>query len=412
MIIYIPFIYFLCVFLYIIRRRGLDISACIIGVYMLTALCAIFLHNTNLEYSQKEVTLIPTIIYCAMITLVTAPFYRFNSTARRKLPLMNSKVFNILSWSLIIGFIFSALLFKDDIMMRLAMGDQIGELRGGSDLGSIQSSLSGPVRAVSSLFVTIISMSAVSFILFFYSITYLNKKWYFNALLFLSTMGCMISGIMGIDRSITFYWIIDFLFIYVMMRPYLSEKTKRISSIMGIFMIGLAGSYLALMTLSRFGDESLDSLIRYMGQNYINFCWYWDNYNAPVVNWGFFFPVTSHFLGIDWGFPVEPVSFGWFVESKVGFFVNSFYTFMGSVMLYLGQWAVIPYCILFYIVSNKMINKSRITGVQTFIRIFIFSIVIYNGVILYVLVDYIRALGAIIMLCFCYLLDKKQNTSI
>lgn len=407
MIIYLPFIYFLVVFLFIYSRRGLDISACIIGVYMITALCAIFLHSSHIEYSQKEVTLIPTIIYCSMITIVTAPFYRFNSTIQRELPMMNPKIFNILSWSMIIGFVFSVILFKDDVLFRLAMGERIGELRGDANIGSIQSTLSGTTRAISSIFVVLISMSAVSFILFFYSVTFLNKKWYFNVLLFISTMGCMISGIMGIDRSITFYWIIDLLFIYVMMRPYLSRKIRTISSIMGLFMIGVASSYLVLMTLSRFGSGATDSLIRYMGQNYINFCWYWDNYEAPVINWGFFFPVSTHFLHIDWGCPVEPVSFGWYVETKVGFFVNSFYTFMGSVMLYLGQWAVIPYCLLFNFVANVVINKGGVVGVQTFIRIFVFSIVIYNGVILYVLVDYIRELGALILLFFCYLMDKK-----
>ena len=386
----------------------MDISACIIGVYMFNALGGIYLLNTDIEYMTKTPTLIPTVVYCSMITLVTYPFYKFNSNERRKLPKVNEKYFNILSWLMIIGFIFAVALFKDDIVLRLSMGDEIGQLRGqgSKDLGSAQQNLSGPIRLISSVFMTIISMSAVSFLLFFYSLSFLHKKFYFNILLFLSSMGCMVASIVGVDRSVFFYWIIDFMFIYVLFKPYMSAKVRRITLIFGSVMLCAACSYLLLLTLSRFGDNALGSVADYMGQSYLNFCWFWDNYDAPVTNFGLFFPILTHFFGIDWGAPVGAVSFGWYVETKVGYFVNLFYTFMGTIMLYLGQWAVIPYCIGFTCIANYVLNKNPYFGIQTFIRVFIFAIVPFCGVILYLYVDYIRALGALVMLFFCYKLDK------
>lgn len=409
MLTYVTFIYFLIVFLFIIKKRGLDISACIIGIYMVSSLGSIYLHNNDPEYISKTPTLIPTVIYCSMITLVTYPFYKFNSNKIRHFSHVNEKYFNILSWTLIAGFIFAVILFKDDIIVRLALGNEIGQLRGqgSADLGNAQANLSGPLRMISSVFMTIISMSAVSFLLFFYSMSYLKKKWYFNILLFFSTMGCMVASIVGIDRSVFFYWIIDFIFIFILFKPYLAPRVKRITIIFGGMLIGVALSYLLLITFSRFEDNAFASIANYMGQSYLNFCWFWDNYDAPVVNFGLFFPILTHFLGIDWGAPVEPVSFGWFVEAKVGYFVNLFYTFMGSVMLYLGQWAVIPYCIFFTAISNKILNNKRRFGIQTFIRVFIFAIVPFCGVILYLYVDYIRALGAIVMLFFCSRIEKR-----
>lgn len=173
---YFTFMYFFCVFIYIIRKRGIDVSACIIGVYMVSSLLSIYLLNNSIDYSDKHPGFIPSIIYCSMITLVTIPFYRFDSTQVRYFPEVNIRVFNILSWVLIVGFMFSILLFKDDILLRLAFGQEIGTLRGqaGSDLGTAQASLSGPFRALSSLFMTILSLSPVSFILFFYSVTFLT----------------------------------------------------------------------------------------------------------------------------------------------------------------------------------------------------------------------------------------------
>ena len=408
MLAYVTFTYFLVLFLYILRNRGMDISACIIGIYMFNALGGIYLLNTDIEYMTKTPTLIPTVVYCSMITLVTYPFYKFNSNKRRKLPKVNEKYFNLLSWLMIIGFIFAVILFKDDIVLRLSMGDEIGQLRGqgAKDLGSAQQNLSGPLRLISSVFMTIISMSAVSFLLFFYSISFLHKKFFFNALLFISSMGCMIASIIGVDRSIFFYWIIDFIFIYVLFKPYMSAKVKRITLIFGSVMLCAAGSYLLVLTLSRFGDDAFASVADYMGQSYLNFCWFWENYDAPVANFGLFFPILTHFFDIDWGAPVGAVSFGWYVETKVGYFVNLFYTFMGTIMLYLGQWAVIPYCIGFTSITNYVLNKNPKFGIQSFIRVFIFAIIPFCGVILYLYVYYIRAMGALVMLFFCYKLDK------
>lgn len=235
MLAYITFAYFLLLFLYIVKKRGIDICACIIGIYMISTLGSIYLLKNDDEYMEKDPSLIPTIIYCSMVTLVAYPFYKFNSNKVRRMPHVNDRWFNILSWTLILGFIFAVMLFKDDIVLRLAMGDEIGQLRGSAtrELGTAQDDLSGPLRIISNVFMTIISMSAVSFILFFYSITYLHRKRIFNALLFLSTLGCMVASIVGIDRSVFFYWIIDFVFIYVLFRPYLSSKVKAITLIVG-----------------------------------------------------------------------------------------------------------------------------------------------------------------------------------
>ena len=406
---YLVLFYFLSVFIYIVRKRGVDISACIIGIYLFTAICSVYLINSDSHYANMSPGFIPSVIYCSMITLVVRPFYLFNSNQKRELPIVNNTVFNVLSWSLIVGFAFSIILFKDDILIRLAYGQEIGQLRGqsGSDLGTAQATLSGPFRALSSLFMVILSLSPISFILFFYSVTCLKKKWYFNSLLFLSSLGCLIASIIGIDRSIFFYWIIDFIFIFILCRPYLSRKVKRATIIIGSILLSVAFAYLLMLTLSRFEDRPLESFFDYMGQNYLNFCWFWDNYETPIYNWGILCPISSHFFEIDWGAPVNAVSYGHFVEVKVGYFVNLFYTFMGTIMLYLGQWAVVPFCILFSIITNNQLNKRKQSGLQSFIRVFVFAVVPYCGVILYLYVDYIRFMAALIMLVFCYFIDKR-----
>lgn len=405
MLTYFTATYFFLLLIYYYKKNGFDIACCIVGVYLFTSICSIFLLQTAPNFSDKEPTIIPTIVYCSMITLVSLPFYKFNSNRTRELKRINIKAFDSLSWIFISSFIFCVVLFKDDIMFRLMLGEQIGTLRG-DNIATAQAKLFGPLRLISTFAVSICTMSSVCIILFFYSVSFLKKSKYFNILLLISSTGCMVSGIIGIDRSIMFYWTINFFFIYILFKQYLSKTVKKFITLFGALVLYGVGVYMVTMTMSRFGDRSVESLIEYMGQNYLYFCWFWDNYEAPVMNFGIFIPLLSHFF-IDWGYPVSAVPFGWFVESKVGYFVNYFYTFMGTIMLYLGQWAVIPFCIIYSLIAKSAMVRKKYVGVQNLIIIFILALVPYDGVILYTLVDYAKSFGIIILLTYCIMLRRK-----
>lgn len=410
LLIYIPAIYFFCLLIYIIKRNGFDISACIVGVYLFTGVCSIFLYNSDAAshsiYDKHSITIIPTLIYCGMVSLVVWPFIRFNSNKLRIIRPINTKIFNILSWSFIFSFFFTLILFKDDILFRLLLGDAIGSLRG-VEIETAQARLSGPLRFISTVAVSICSVSAICFILFYYSVTYLKKSLVFKILLLISSMGCILQGIIGIDRSISFYWILNAFFIFVLFKPYISRKTKKVILLFGCIAAFGVGAYLVILSKSRFGDSAFDSLVSYMGQNFINFCWFWNNYDVPALNFGIFFPIMSHFF-IDWGMPVSAVSYGLWVENRVGYFVNVFYTFMGSIMLYLGQWAVIPFCIIYYIIASKILKQRNYLNFSTIVVIFIVAIIPYNGVILYLLVDYIKAFGFLFVIIICAYINRKR----
>lgn len=311
-----------------------------------------------------------------------------------------------MSWMFIVSFLFCLVLFYNDIIFRFSLGDRVGELRGvDNNVETAQAKLSGILRFISTIAVSICSMSAVAFILFLYSISFLKKTLWFNIFLLISSCGCVISGILNIDRSVLVFWLFNIVFIFFLFRPYLSKKTKHLLLLVAGLIVWGAGMYLVNMTLSRFGNTALDSIYDYMGQSYLNFCWFWDNYEAPVTNFGLFIPLLSHFF-IDWGYPVGAVPFGWFVGDRVGYFVNVFYTFMGTLIVYLGQWAVIPYCIIYFFIAKAIVKTRSSISIQHFIIIFIAALVPYDGVIAYVLVDYIKVFGIIVILLFCYAMQK------
>lgn len=405
---YITFTYFLILFLYIIYKHGLDISACIIGVYTVSSFVSIILLRNGFFEDAYSPTLLPSLVYCTMITLVVLPFYNFNSNHRRPFYKMNSKIFNLMSWMFIVGFVFSLILFWKDIVLRISLGAAIGELRG-VELETAQASLSGGMRLISNILNTINSLSSISIILFFYSLAFLKRHWLFNLTLFISSLGCIIAGIIGIDRSIAMYWVMNLVFIFILMKPYLSIRLRRISIVLIVVVLAVVIAYLVMMTMSRYRSDAIESVLSYMGQSYLNFCWFWDNWDAPNFNMGFFTPILSHFV-IDWGYPTPAVLYGNWLEMRTGVFVNVFYTFMGTVMIYIGKYCVIPFCILYTaIVSRKINKKSGIIDLQTIIPLFIFSIVIYNGLILYLFVDYIKAMAAWLFLGLCSLKFTKTK---
>ena len=187
--IVIPFIYFSSLFFRIYKKNGFDVSAYITMLYMITGLFSIILSFTDKEYGAKEITFLPTIIYCGLISLTIYPFYRIKSNKRSFNPNgVNIKLFDYVVYFYIISFIFTILLFWNDLIFRLTFAD-FKEMRGSDDLimQTAQSKLGGPLRVISSIFGIFNSMSWITLLFFFYSICFLKKKKIYNILLLLSS---------------------------------------------------------------------------------------------------------------------------------------------------------------------------------------------------------------------------------
>ena len=125
--LYLPFIYFTILFLTIIRKRGFDISACMIFIYAISSFFSIILYNQDYDYdlvyfSKIDISLLPTIIYCGLITFCIYPFYKYNSNQLNITnisPLKNSTFFKGLIFIFISVFILIILLFYDQIAFNL-----------------------------------------------------------------------------------------------------------------------------------------------------------------------------------------------------------------------------------------------------------------------------------------------------
>ena len=414
MLLYIPAIYFSIILLHICRRQGFSIAACIIGLYAIMAILAIPLYTSGYiqgKFYPIEFSPLATLIYCLMPTLLAWPFYQFNSNEKRTITCTNTKWLDILSWTSIGVFIFLAIFLASDIEHVLSMGDAMGALRGDEDYAAETAigSSTGPLRVVGIICNILSSVSSVALILFFYNICFRDTSKILNTLLFLSSTSGVLVGIVGVDRSSIFFWIIRFVFIYCLFRPYFTGKTKRVVFVAFSVLIGLLIAYLTVLTMSRFEENSQQSLLFYFGQSYLMFSTFWNTVQLPETNWGIFHPIITQFFGSEGSMPVSTVEYGKELAMRVGFFINVFYSFMGSIVIYIGQEYVIPYCILYWILTKVFVKTNEQINVYDLLILFVMAQVSLCGVIVYIFTEYAYALGYLLVFVGSYIASRFET---
>ena len=390
---FITLIYFLFQVYISYRKKGWDISAYIFLLYATTSFfaCCIVYLNPDSEFSRVETGLLPTLVYCSLITLTILPLRRINLKRPFQITKKGVKLFEYISYFYIGMFFLMLILFATNIYTILVNGD-FYYMRIAGDASALAS--------VNPLLRTILiafgELSSLMLFFFFYSISYLDNSWKFNLLLFLSSLSMVLLGIMNIDRSRSFYWIIIFGLALTIYLPHLSRKAKR----MAILMFGMTGvmvlAYFIIVSISRFsqGDSNVqNSLLSYAGQPYLQFCDFYNTYKPVKINFHFFFPNIYHFF-ID-GYSTA-VDIGTAIEDKTGRFVNVFYTMLGSIMLDSGKLSMLLFVFLYVCIFGVFTKRIRICKVISFwsvMQVFLLSLIPACGIISYYISSPIMALG-------------------
>src|SRR5690554_4623799 len=94
----IPFVYFTFLLVFILKRKKtFDISAYLVSLYWLSSFFSILIDINNFrsfDTSGYEISIVPTLLYCFLLTLTIWPFYKFKSEHVVYVKLKKSKSFN------------------------------------------------------------------------------------------------------------------------------------------------------------------------------------------------------------------------------------------------------------------------------------------------------------------------------
>ena len=418
--LYLPFIYFTILFLTIIRKRGFDISACMIFIYAISSFFSIILYNQDYDYdlvyfSKIDISLLPTIIYCGLITFCIYPFYKYNSNQLNITnisPLKNSTFFKGLIFIFISVFILIILLFYDQIAFNLFIGD-LGEIRVDSldRAASITDSLTGISRIIATI-VIILGHSAYFLIpLFFYNLIVNRKQIIINSLILLSSTSPILLGILYADRSKTFYWVMLFVLCYIWFKKSFSVGQKFYIKIVGSILLTALIVYFIAVTTSRFGERDAGaegSFIIYAGQPFLNFCNLWNDYYNPEWTLSRIFPFFNFFS--ENKITVQDWNNIAFANTQLN--INVFYTFLGLFLVDIGRFSVF----LFAFIINRIANISvrlrysdQCLRVSNIIITFSIAIILQCVVIIYFYKGIDRHIGLIFFLLVALYMRKSKD---
>lgn len=408
--IYVPFIYFSALFIYIYKKNGIDVSSYIVALYIITSFFAILIHHFDYQpLSQYKLSIIPTIVYCGLVSLAIYPIFRFKSNNINGISFRNIKFINFITYFYFLSFIILVIAYKDDIIFRFTNGD-FGEMRGDDDLGlrqypGIFESILLPIRAFAHL-------SYIMIFIFFFSISFLRKSTFFNFMAITGSLPVILIGILGIDRSKSFYWIIILGLSIVLFWKYIDKKKKiKIIPIVSTFLI-LTVIYMVLVTNSRFGERDTGNkggVITYAGQSYINYCYFWDNFENPGgLSTKYLFPATHYWIIGDYQ---GEVAYQKDLHLKTRKDPGFFYSYLGSFLVDSNKPGPFIFTILYLLLCSLIFRKNKgVIGFENLFYVFFLLIIPACGTIAYIYTSYYMTFSIIVWILFLKLLrsDKRK----
>ena len=366
----VPFIYFTALTVYWwFKHRSLDVCVYMSALYAITAFCAaviVYGDMLNTDYGilfdryDVELGIIPTLLYCGLITLTIFPFSLIYNKEIQSVSPPSSLLLEGLCWLLFFVFFINFYLIADSTLEILS-GD-LSTVRTDHYEG-LESPADIKAQSMPTIFGYILYFRHVTILglpLFFYYECFSNKSWWFKALLIATSFTMPLYGMQMADRTeFTFYGMM-FIFCLVFFWKFLTRKFKRRMCIIGSPFVLAILIYLIAVSQARFsqnddGERAYESVFDYVGQNYLNFCFFWEKANFEHIAAERELPFTHHLLyGVDSNAERREERSG-----KQGFFISVFPTFAGDIMLDITPVGVVIWCMIFFVFSLSLIRYAH-----------------------------------------------------
>lgn len=412
--IIIPFIYFSLLLIYILNvKRRFELSALITSAYIITSFFAIIIDYKGLYGAAGSVNtsieIIPTFLYCFLITLTIVPFIKLPSFNRRNvIPIRNLKLFNWIVYFYFGVFLLFIYFFGNEIINKIQNPD-IGELRiliveGEEDIGF--ENYSGITRIIARL-VFILAYSAMFLhVLYFYSIGYLKRNHKFNIGILISSSMPIMIGLLTLDRSKMIYWIMSFLAVAILFWPSINYSQKKQVKSTFIIFTAFFVMYLAFITIFRYGDKdigAIDSLIVYAGQSFNNFCLFYNKLNLPGISLEMVTPLLNSIIDSTNNLSRADL-YSRYIDTKV------FASFSGMLIREIGVWGSIIYSITYYVFATLIFKKIFKYNITKIYLVVILLYIPYLGIFGLYYSNIEREIAVWWILILSYFLNKKYQT--
>lgn len=419
----LPFVYFSLFAYYLYQKQeGITVAVYMSALYALTGLCAIITILTgNLgedggilyENNNAEFGVIPTIFYCGLLTAVIWPFTRFNTLKLKDVSLVNGRVLDVFGIFLILMSALNLYLVADSTM-DILNGD-FAELRksfyeGEETLAQLKAKSKPGLSYIYLLNVVTIFALPLSM----YNICEHRRSWWFNGLLLFASLSMPIAGIQSADRTEMAFYGIMAMFTLIMFWPKLTTKIKVVLGIAATpFVIGM-GVYVSAVSNDRFEKSyagSTGSVIQYVGQGYINFCYIWEHANSDYIATEREFPLINRVLtGV-----VSDAERRSQRSGEQGFFISVFPTFIGDILLDLSLPGMLIWVLAFIAICHRFIPNTQDPDTEVeagdYLVVFLLGIIPTFGVFYYRYFNFKSTLMVLCVVLVVYLCNHTFSLS-
>lgn len=343
--------FFAILLLYSFIKKKWAISTYIISIYLFTLVVALFIWEFFPLYSDsvKGAT-----IFTSAISLFIFPYIRkepqiiglSNRCSRQRILKICERISTLL--------VILEVIITPIVIERAQIG--FTNLREGE--GVVQ------LNFVASFFVKMIDMvSPLSYSLltiFFYLYVFVSCKKRLLVMIFLASFSAPYFGIMSGGRTQMIYWLLSLLFNFILFYKYMDEKKKKKLIKIFVIVVGIILLYISIATIARFSSSDWgteNSLLIYMGQSYLQFNYFVDN-----------FPQTHHFTlrrifpftySLLFGVEAPGVYYNE-ILSRTGMDIGVFYTLLGDLYIDVGIGGMYIYAITYFLLTSFVLRKKTL----------------------------------------------------
>lgn len=351
---FIPFLFFCALTYYLWKRHHvLDVAVYMSALFTITTACAVIMVQYNyMEGSgvlfdgwSAELGFWPTLLYCALVSVTIIPFAIIRT--EKIVSITNNHRYLLLMLSL--GIVMQGLL------MYYLVGTSISELLNGEFSDLKNAGYSGEQSVID---IKVLGMALPFRLLYFscyFSTFGMPLFFYYHCIekrallltlpLLLSSFSPVLRGMVMADRTEIIYFGQMLVFCIIFFWHTFSRRFKWGLGLMTIPAAILALSYVMAVSASRFeeSDEGTNgSMLQYLGQSYVNFCYFYDNHNPDLVYVERELPISSFLLtGSQYTTSKDERT------AKEGFFIGVFASHVGSWLIDLGAVGATLLCGLF-----------------------------------------------------------------
>lgn len=412
----VPFVYFtLLTFYWWHKHRCFDVCVYMSALYAFTSFCAVMIVCFNLlegggllfDGFEAELNLVPTLLYCFLLTLTMAPFALFYRSEIEEIENRSPFIVDCVSWMLIAQSFLNLYLVAGSTMEILS-GDlslvRNSHYAGDASLADLKAmTLPSIFQYYNYLnYCTILALP-----LFFYNACVAKRAWWFSALLLFASLSSPLKGIQTADRTEFIYYAEMFLLCLVFFKKYLTKGVKMLFYILGAPVVAMMLLYLTVVSSDRFEKTdagTTGSVLQYAGQGYLNFCYFYENAKSDYIYVEREFPIITHVvLKKDYSDMKDERS------AQQGFFIGVFATFIGAVLLDVGFIGVIIWCLFYAFMALfvlKYYNRTKF-DISDILCLFVLASVPVFGVFYYRFYSFYIAIEILFVL-FLFVMSKYK----